>query len=107
MSWASHHSQSEEFASQAETALRTGDSGLARRLYRLAAEAEERALHELDRSKTRTLGITAVSASSLWFKAKELKQAEQIAHSWLASTHLPDFATAQLQELLQTLWNEK
>ena len=73
MSWAAHLSQSEELASQAEVALRNGDSARAIGLYRLSAEAEERALNELDRSKTRTLGITVVSASSLWFKAKELK----------------------------------
>ena len=107
MSWATYHSQSEEFASQAEVASRNGDSALAIELYRLSAEAEERALNELDRSKTRTLGITVVSASSLWFKSKDFKQAEHMAHSWIASKLLPDFAIEHLQELLQTIWHER
>ena len=107
MSWATHHSQSEKSASQAEAAFKKGDKARAMDFYRLSAEAEERALNELDPGKTRTLGITAVSAASLWFKAKEFKHAEQIAYGWLASNLLPDFATAQLQELLQTLWHER
>ncbi len=107
MSWATHHSQSEKFASQAEAALKKGDRARAIELYRLSAEEEERALNELDHSKTRTLGITIISASSLWFKAKEFKQAEQIAYHWLASNLLPDFASAKLQELLQTVWHER
>jgi hypothetical protein len=107
MSWGTHHAQSEEFASQAEVALRKGDKALATELYRLSAEAESHALNELDPSKTRTLGITAVSAAALWSKAKELKQAEHVAYTWLASKLLPDFAIAQLQELLQSIWHER
>lgn len=103
MSWAIHHSQSEELASQAEVALKQGDRESARDLYRLSAEAEERALEALDPSKIRTLGITVVSATSLWFKAEALQQAERVACHWIASGFLPAFATAQLQELLQTM----
>ena len=103
MSWAIHHSQSEELASQAEVSLRKGDRESARDLYRLSAEAEEHALEALDSSKTRTLGITVVSATSLWLKAEALQQAECMACRWLASGLLPAFATAQLQELLQTM----
>jgi hypothetical protein len=107
MSWAIHHSQSEELASQAEVAFKKGDRDSARNLYRLSAEAEERAIEVLDPSKTRTLGITVVSATSLWFKAEELQQVERVACRWLASGLLPAFATAQLQELLQTIWHER
>jgi hypothetical protein len=66
-----------------------------------------RALSELDSSKKRTLGITAVSAVSLYFKAKEFEKAELISHEWLASNKLPSFAVEQLQEILQTIWNER
>jgi hypothetical protein len=65
MSWAIHHAQSKELASQAQVALKKGDKARARDLYRLAAQAEGRALEVLDPSKTRTLGITVVSATSL------------------------------------------
>jgi hypothetical protein len=43
----------------------------------------------------------------LWFKAEELPQVERVACRWLASGLLPAFATAQLQELLQTIWHER
>src|SRR5712691_2136955 len=107
MSWAIHHAQSEELACQAEAALRKGERDGARELYRLSAKAEERALDALDPSKTRTLGITAVSAASLWFKANEWKQVERVACHWIAADLLPDFAIAQLQEVLQTTWHER
>jgi hypothetical protein len=107
MSWAIHHSKSEGLASQAEVAFKQGNREKAIVLYRLSAEAEEHALEALDSSKTRTLGITAVSAASLWFKAEELQQAERVACRWIASGLLPAFATVQLQELLQTIWHER
>ncbi len=48
MSWAIHHAQSEELASQAEAALKKGDRDGALELYRLSAKEEERALDALD-----------------------------------------------------------
>ena len=102
MSWAIHHAQSEELASQAEAALRQGDRNGALDLYRLSAKEEERALDALDPSKTRTLGITVVSVASLWFKAHEWKQVECVACRWIAADLLPDFAIAQLEEIIQT-----
>ena len=101
-----HHSQSEEYASQAEAASRNGDKDRAAELYRLAAEEEASALSALDPSKTRTLGITAVSAASLWFKVGAFRQVERVACQWLATDYLPDFAISQLQTILQTAWNE-
>lgn len=102
-----HHTESEHYASQAEVALREGNSDRAIELYALAAAAEVRALNDLDESKKRTLGITAVSAASLWFKAKEFRRAESLAYQWLASDALPLFAKDQLQTLLQTIWSEE
>ena len=107
MSWATHHAQSEALASQAEAALRNGDREGALALYRLAARAEERALDALDPGKTRTLGITVVSATSLWFKANEWTQAERVACHWIAADLLPDFAIGQLEEIIQTTWHER
>lgn len=101
-----HHSRSEEYASQAEEASRSGDKDGGAKLYRLAAKEEVLALSTLDLSKTRTLGITAVSAASLWFKAGEFRQVERIACQWLATDSLPGFAISQLQAILQTAWNK-
>lgn len=102
-----HHSESERYASQAEVALREGNSDRAVELYALAAEADERALNDLDKTKKRTLGITAISAASLWFKAREFSKAEHVAYQWLGSQLLPPFAIDQLQTLLQTIWSEQ
>ena len=67
MSWAIHHSQSEELASQAEVTLKKGDRESARDLYRRAAEAEERALEALDPSKTSTLDVRFVNPVPVYF----------------------------------------
>lgn len=101
-----NHSQSEHYASLAEIATKQGDTDRANELYRLAAQAEMVALDELDKSKKRTLGITAVSATSLWYKAQDFRQAQNVAHRWLATDLLPTFAIEQLQSLLQTMWSE-
>jgi hypothetical protein len=107
MSWSAHHSKSERYAGLAENATRQRDFSRAIEFYRHAAQEETSALSALDTSKTRTLGITAVSAASLWYKAREFPQAELVAHQWLASGSLPAFAVEQLQSLLQTVWLER
>ena len=99
MSWREHHSKSERFSSKAELALKSGDKVKARELYSLAAEEEMKALETLDKSKTRTLGITAVSTASLWFKAQEHRQVERVICAWLATDILPDFAISELPNI--------
>lgn len=107
MTWRTHHSKSEKYASQAEIAFRRGDHASAFELYRLAAAEETLALSSLDRSKKRTLGVTAVSAASLWFKGKDIQRAEHIAREWVASNLLPTFATEQLYTILESIRNKK
>lgn len=80
MGWQEHHTQSEQYASFAEEAHRRAEIERTRELYRLAAESEVRVLEALERSKTRTLGITIVNAVTLWFKAGEFGVAEQLAY---------------------------
>ena len=106
MSWAECHRRSEHLAAEAETAVRRGERDRGIVLYAQAAEAEVQGLSELDPSKTRTLGISAVSAVSLWYKARNYEQAEAVAYHWLATGLLPEFATEQLQILLQSIWSE-
>jgi hypothetical protein len=85
-------------------AARRGQNDEAIQLYRVAAEGEERALETIEPDKLRTLGITAVSAASLWYMAQEYARAQQLAHSLLAGGRLPPFAAAQLRDLLQEVW---
>ena len=108
MSWLTHHESSEAAASEAHAARRRGDEALANSLFEDAAKAELLALTYLIASeKPRTFGVTAVSAAALLYKAEQRKEAEQFAHSMLGQPGLPDFATDQLREILQSIWNEQ
>lgn len=107
MSWLENHSDSEKFASLADSALKNGNISEAEKMFRQAAESEEKALSFIDLSKKRTLGITAVSTAALYFKGKDFVKAEHIAHNCLARGELPEFAAIQLQTILQTIWNER
>jgi hypothetical protein len=93
-------------AGEAEAAKLQGRPDDALRLYRCAAEEESVALDEVDKSKPRTLGVTAVSAAALWYKSRDPERAEQVAHTWLAHP-LPVFAVEQLRDLLQRIWSER
>ena len=106
MTWKKHHSKSEEYASQAEVAFRRCDFSSSVKLYQLAAKEEEIALSMLGPTKKRTIGITAVSAVSLWFKGRDFKKAEDIANKCLGSYSLPSFAIDQLTNILKKIWEE-
>lgn len=106
MSWSSFHTQSEQYAIRASLSLREHRHDEAKQLYDKAAEAEQQALREIDRSKTRTRGVTAVSAVALWFKAAQFQRAEQLAHELLAESDIPEFARLDLRNLVQAIWTE-
>lgn len=107
MTWLQHHSTSERYAAEAEIALRRGDMPLARELYARAADVEEQAIGAIEPSKSRTLGVSAVSAVSLRYKANQLAEAEALACKWLAFPVLPAFSSDELRLLLQAIWNER
>ena len=111
MSWIEHHENSERLASQAQVAAQEGRRDEARALYARAADAEENAILALDPSKVRTLGISAVSAVSLHYKANQLTHAEAAAIRLLGIDALPAFARDQLrfllQSVLQSIWSER
>ena len=106
MSWVELHTESERLAIEAQQATQSRNAGQAEELYKRAAELERRALDELDVSKTRTRGITAVSAVALWFKGGDYSHAEQLAYSMLADPQIPDFAREDLRNLVQAIWTE-
>lgn len=103
MTWLEHHRMSEEFASSAEVAVRRGELARALGLYAKAAQAGELALKEVEPAKSRTYGITAVSAVALHFKAAQWEKARCLAHRCLGSGRLPDFAAQQMNELLDSI----
>lgn len=106
MTWAELHAESERLAIEAQLASRTRNPEHAMALYKRAAESERKALDQLDVSKVRTRGITAVSAVALWFKASEYALAEQLVYSMLADPHFPEFAREELRDLVQAIWTE-
>ena len=107
MTWLEHHREAESLASRADMARHSGNVDQAKLLCGRAAEAEVRAIEALDPSKQRTLGITAVSAVALYYKAEQMKTAENTAYRLLALDHLPRFARTQLRDLLQTIWSDQ
>lgn len=104
MTWSELHTESERFAIEADLALRSRNPGKAIELYKRAAEIERQALDQLDVSKARTRGITAISAVALWYKAHEYALAEQLAYSMLSDPNIPDFAREELRTLVQAIW---
>ena len=103
MSWLKYHRLSEEHSSDAEVAVRRGEHTRALGLYAKAAQAEELALKEVEPAKSRTYGITAVSAVALHYKANQQEQAQFLAHQCLSSGRLPNFAARQIEELLDSI----
>lgn len=107
MTWSDAHRKSEDFAARAHEALRAGRSDEARQLFIAAGDAEHQALEQISADKTRTLGIIAISAISLFYKGGDLVRAEQLAHKMAAHPALPSFAHMELRGLLQAIWNEQ
>src|SRR2546426_622738 len=107
MTWSEKHAESERLASAAETAMRGGHDDEARKLFQAAGEAERMAYGYVEETKQRTRGITAVSVVSLLYKAKDFVPAQQFALECLSAGQMPEFAVAQLQDLLQTVWSEQ
>jgi hypothetical protein len=103
MSWLEYHTWSEQHAIKAEAASKLHDNVLATKHYGLAAEAEVKALNCLGFDKTRTIGITVVSATSLYLMAQDFSQAKKVAQEWLATDFLPPFAIEELNNLLENL----
>jgi hypothetical protein len=107
MNWSFEHRESERLAAAAHDTLRHRFAEQAQALYGQAADAEVRALNHVGPDKPRTLGVTAVSAVSLLYKAGNLDEAEQLAYRAAANNDMPAFALAELRALLQAIWNER
>jgi hypothetical protein len=106
MSWVDLHQKSEHLAAEAQAAAQQSPEH-AQDLYSQAAKLEAEALTALAPAKVRTLGITAVSAVALWFKARQFGEAQKLAYHVLTNDSMPAFAVQQLQGLLQAIWSEQ
>ena len=95
--WSELHEKAEKLACDAEVIGRSGDSEAARHLYRQAAAAETEAFHAIPSGLPRTLGVTAVSAVSLWEKAGNSVRATEVAKTAMAMDALPASARRELE----------
>ena len=103
MTWLEQHRLSERYASDAEVAKRSGEHAQAQELYAIAAHHEEASLGTIASDKPRTYGIVAVSAVALRYKAAEFAEAKMLAYKCLASQRLPEFASRQIEDMLQSI----
>jgi hypothetical protein len=106
MTWRSSHAKSEALAARAQLASDARDQDQARALYADAAQHEQEALNLIPADKARTLGIVAVSAAALWYKAQRYGEAERLVLDALSKSALPGFARSELRTILQAIWVE-
>ena len=103
MTWLEQHRLSERYASDAEVAKLRGEQTQAQQLYAIAAQHEEASLDAIAPDKRRTYGIIAVSAVALRFKAAEFSEAKALAYRCLASQRLREFASQQIESMLESI----
>ena len=104
MTWIEHHRESEQYASEAEIYARLGDEPNALAMYKKAAAAEKKALQEVNTTeKSRTYGITALSAVALYYKAKELDVARRLAHQCLSVEQLSESVSREIEDILDSI----
>jgi len=101
MSWMENHELSQQCETQAEDLCIHGDYARASELYLLAAKAEEKAFRCLADSQVRAIGITAMSAISLYSKSCEPEQAERACREFLDTKLLPPFAVEQIEDFIK------
>lgn len=101
MTWLELHRLSEEYVQRAYESRDNIER--ADRLFWLAADVERESLEFINPEHVRTIGITVVSAVSLYFKAGDMDRARQLAQKWLMLNSLPDFAVDQLKDLFPSL----
>jgi hypothetical protein len=107
VTWLEYHTASQSLAEAGAESLRTGEPIVAAAKYRDAAALEEKALRDLDRTRNRTLGITAVSAIAMFVKGRAFQEGERLAFEVMNWPEIPSFAGQQIRELLSAIWSEK
>src|SRR5258708_10286503 len=85
---------------EAQAAQRAGDTKAARQLLLKAAELESKAFDSIPEGRSKTRGIVAVSAVSLYVEAGEAKQASRLAARFL---HEADLSEEHRRELIDLL----
>lgn len=100
------HEDAERQMALGDRALAEGRPSDAERHYSRAAEAEREAFRLIPKGRPRTRGVTAISTVSLFRQAGARFDAVIAAHEFLALRDLPDWARADLEELVEDLQAE-
>ena len=104
MSWDKNHRVSESLVAAAYDLYESGDIDLAKENYLIAAKYEEKAAQFVAKAETsRTFGITAISAISLYLRGGDFNKAHLLGKEYLSRAELPAFAKEQIEELLKIL----
>ena len=103
MSWREHHRRSEEIASEADIAMRSGNVRHAQELYQRAAAEERLAITAIAPSKKRTFSVSAVAIASLYFQGQLLDEAERAACEFFASDRISAWGQQELRTLLVSI----
>jgi hypothetical protein len=88
---------------EAEAALRDGDEGRARTLYREAARLQRAFVDALPADRVRTRSIYGLSVATLLYRAGDLDEAERLVHQLLAEPWIEAPSAAKLRMLLNQI----
>ena len=99
-SWSELHRQAELLASSADAHHRAGEFDLAAQARYEASLAERKAVEAIEPGKSRTLGVTMVSAVSLLHKSGCRRCAGVLARSYMIRRDVPEFAMSAMREML-------
>jgi hypothetical protein len=100
------HRQAMDLAAEAGTLTKAKRSAEAVRLYRQAAEWEQKAVDQLPADRPRTRIILGISLASLLYKARAYADARATAEELLRQADLPAARRRELVELVDAVERE-
>jgi hypothetical protein len=101
------YQESQERITTAEAAWRAGDLDKARVLYREAAELQRAFVNAQPTERIRTRSVYSLSAATLFFKAGDLDEAEQLARDLLVESWIEPGSASKLRFLLKLIADER
>lgn len=100
------HEHAEKLSVQAAAAARAHDADRARRLYFEAALSERKALDGITERSSRTWGILAKSTAYLYYKSRDLAEAQEFASTVLENAEISASIRDELRQLLNDIRQE-
>lgn len=101
------YQESQKRIADAEAALRAGDLDKARVLYREAARLQRAFVDAQPTERIRTRSIYGLSAATLFFKAGDLDEAEQLAQKLLMEPWIEPDSANKLRLLVDFITSER